>query len=156
MQKSVAGCKKCLSDCNMITYLSTVTSAQFRCPGQISIWSFSKSISFSKCDSRNLNLSPFCKMNLTSLAMWQPSILETYGNITTSYVDQLNGPLRSKYPNSMEKRELISSLTQVCIKLLFENLIIYSKGGPPIQCFWKWHCYSKHIFWRVYSVWWVI
>ena len=68
---------------------------------------------FSSCDSRNLNLSPFCNLNLTSLAMWQPSILETYGNQTTSYVNQMSGPLRLKYPDSMGERELISSLTQV-------------------------------------------
>jgi len=95
MQKSFAGCHHCRSDCDLITYLSTVTSAEF-----------------SKCDSRNMNLSPFCNMNLTSLAMWQPSILATYGNSTTSYVDQLSGPLRPKFPNSMEDRELISSLTE--------------------------------------------
>ena len=52
-------------------------------------------------------------MNLTSLAMWQPSILETYGNQTTSYVNQRLGPLRLKYPHSMADRELISSLAEV-------------------------------------------
>ena len=45
--------------------------------------------------------------------MWQPSILETYGNQTTSYVNQRVGPLRLKYPNSMTDRELISSLVKV-------------------------------------------
>ena len=71
----------------------------------------------SPCDSRNLNLSPFCNLTLTSLAMWQPSILETYGNQTTSYVNQTSGPMRSKYPNSMGERELISSLAKVILDL---------------------------------------
>ena len=61
-------------------------------------------------------------MNMRSLAMWQPSILETYGKQKTSYVDQMTGPLRLKYPNTMDERELISSLTKV--KLLVSlNLI---------------------------------
>ena len=112
MQKSFAGCNHCRSDCDLITYMSTVTSAEFRWTNYN--FSFEKYCDpFSKCDSRNMNLSPFCNMNLTSLAMWQPSILATYGNSTTSYVDQLSGPLRLKFPNSMEETELISSLTEV-------------------------------------------
>ena len=69
---------------------------------------------FSSCDSRNLNLSPFCNLTSTSLAMWQPSVLETYGNLTTTYINKTTGPLRPKYPGSMGDRELISSLTKVC------------------------------------------
>ena len=68
---------------------------------------------FSSCDSRNLNLSPFCNLSSTSLAMWQPSILETYGNQTTAYVKHVSGPLRSKYPDSMDEDELITSLVKV-------------------------------------------
>ena len=45
--------------------------------------------------------------------MWQPSVLETYGNQTTTYVNQTLGPLRLKYPNLMGEKELISSLTKV-------------------------------------------
>ena len=52
-------------------------------------------------------------MNLTSLAMWQPSILETYGDQATSYVNQRSGPLRLKYPHSLADMELISSLAEV-------------------------------------------
>ena len=50
------------------------------------------------------------------MAMWQSSILETYGNITTSYVNKISGPMRQKYPNDMDKEELISSLTKVSPK----------------------------------------
>ena len=45
--------------------------------------------------------------------MWQPSVLETYGNQTTDYVNKTSGPMRKKYPNSTDDRELITSLTQV-------------------------------------------
>ena len=45
--------------------------------------------------------------------MWQPSVLETYGNLTTTYINKTTGTLRSKYPGSMGDRELISSLTKV-------------------------------------------
>ena len=47
------------------------------------------------------------------MQMWQPSVLETYGDKTTSYVERISGPLRDKYPDSMRKEELITSLTQV-------------------------------------------
>ena len=67
----------------------------------------------STCDSRNLNLSPFCNLSSTSLAMWQPSVLETYGNLTTTYVNKTAGPHRPKYLNSMGDSELISSLAKV-------------------------------------------
>ena len=67
----------------------------------------------SSCDSRNLNLSPFCNLTSTSLAMWQPSVLETYGNQTTSYINATSGPMRRNFPNSTAERELITSLTKV-------------------------------------------
>ena len=70
-------------------------------------------VTLSTCDSRNLNLSPFCNLSSTSLAMWQPSVLETYGALTTTYINETTGPLRLNYPNSMGDRELISSLTKV-------------------------------------------
>ena len=67
------------------------------------------------CDSRNLNLSPFCDLTSISSAMWLPSVLETYKNQTTSYVHQRTGPMRLKFPKSMEERELITSLTKVLV-----------------------------------------
>ena len=45
--------------------------------------------------------------------MWQPSVLETYGDGTTSYVERISGPLRDKYPDAMHREELMTSLTQV-------------------------------------------
>ena len=69
--------------------------------------------SLSPCDSRNLNLSPFCDLSSTTMAMWQPSVLETYGNQTTTYINKTSGPSRLKYPNSMGDKELIMSLIKV-------------------------------------------
>ena len=40
---------------------------------------------------------------------------ETYGNATASYVSGVPGPMRSKYPTAMAKKELIHSLTEVLI-----------------------------------------
>ena len=69
------------------------------------------------CDSRNLNLSPFCNLSAQSLAKWQPEINATYGNTTTDYTSKLEGPLRLMYPKElMAERELLASLvTQVLI-----------------------------------------
>ena len=67
------------------------------------------------CDSRNLNLSPFCNTSATSLVMWQTNMEETYGNTTTSYVSGISGPMRLKYPRATAKKELIHSLTKVLI-----------------------------------------
>ena len=78
----------------------------------LSIWFFWLLI-FSQCDSRNLNLSPFCNLSTTSLAMWQPSVRETYGILATTYINETTGPLRLKYPNRMGERELITSLSEV-------------------------------------------
>ena len=47
--------------------------------------------------------------------MWQPSVLETYGNKTTSYINATSGPMRKDFPNSMGERELITSLTKVLL-----------------------------------------
>ena len=60
-----------------------------------------------------MNLSPFCNLTSTSLAMWQPSVLETYGNQTTSYINATSGPMRRNFPNSIAEKELITSLTKV-------------------------------------------
>ena len=69
------------------------------------------------CDSRNLNLSPFCNLTTaSSLAKWQPAINSTYRNTSTEYTSKLNGPLRLKYPKiSWAEQELLVSLTQVIL-----------------------------------------
>ena len=62
-----------------------------------------------------MNLSPFCNLTSTSLAMWQPNVLETYGNQNTSYVNEVSGPMRLNFPSYMEERELITSLVKVLL-----------------------------------------
>ena len=62
-----------------------------------------------------MNLSPFCNLTSTSLAMWQPNVLETYGNQNTSYVNEISGPMRLNFPSYMEERELITSLVKVLL-----------------------------------------
>ena len=57
--------------------------------------------------------------------MWQPSVLETYGEEgKLDYLDKITGPMRKKYPNSMVEREIITSLTEVTIQILFSDDII--------------------------------
>ena len=68
---------------------------------------------FRLCDSRNLNLSPFCNLTTSSLVKWQPTIKETYGDINTNYIGGLPGPMRPRYPQNMADEELLSSLTKV-------------------------------------------
>ena len=65
--------------------------------------------------------------------MWQPSVLETYGNQTTSYINAISGPMRRNFPNYVGERELITSLTKVLINLLhrwiyydFQNVTYYN------------------------------
>ena len=55
-------------------------------------------------------------MSTTSTAMWQPSVVATYENGTTSYIDQLSGPMRLKYPNEMAEKELVTWLTEVLLQ----------------------------------------
>ena len=109
----------------------------------------------SSCDSRNLNLSPFCKLTSTSLAMWQQSILETYGNQTTTYIDGISGPMRLNFPYSMKEKELITSLTKVllCWDLLQIQLSNFS-GCDLLQRLRERHCHCEHILWRTNSLWW--
>ena len=47
--------------------------------------------------------------------MWQPNVLETYGNQNTSYVNEISGPMRLNFPSYMEERELITSLVKVLL-----------------------------------------
>ena len=60
-------------------------------------------------------------MSTTPMALWQPRILATYENNTTSYIDQLLGPMRLKYPNKMAGKELITSLTEVSLKRFIQG-----------------------------------
>ena len=113
---------------------------------------FSRSF-YSSCDSRNLNLSPFCNLTSTSLAIWQESVLETYGSQTTSYIDGISGPMRVNFPNSMEERELITAL----VKVDFLHLLWTSKllGGDVLQRLWEGYCHFKYLLWAANRIRWV-
>ena len=115
----------------------------------------------SSCDSRNLNLSPFCNLTSTSLAMWQPSVLETYGNLKTDYIKQISGPMRLKYPNSMADEELITALTKVkpckglCSNLPpqtnYEILLLCSTSAPwHSLCNWP-TIPQGHLYYNAYE-----
>ena len=107
---------------------------------------------YSSCDSRNLNLSPFCNLTSTSLAMWQASVLETYESQTTSYIDGISGPMRANFPNSMEERELITAL----VKVDFLHLLWTSKllGGDVLQRLWEGYRHCKHLLWTANCIRW--
>ena len=79
-------------------------------------WFLLKLIFSRLCDSRNLNLSPFCNLSASSLAKWQPAINSTYGDSITNYTSGVPGPLILKYPKmSWAEQELLVSLTEVFI-----------------------------------------
>ena len=108
MGEATKDCSHCRADCELTTYSTTFTSSEFRFfKPRILLQTFSR-----LCDSRNLNLSPFCNLSAPSLAKWEPTINSTYGNFTTDYTNKLLGPLRPQYPNTPEK-ELLVSLTEV-------------------------------------------
>ena len=96
--------------------------------GVANIHKFSSTPFFRPCDSRNLNLSPFCDLKASSLVKWQPAINSTYGNITTTYTSGLPGPMRLVYPTEKQQNtELLSSLTKVMFMFLLSltvNLLL--------------------------------
>ena len=122
---------------------------------------------FRKCDSRNLNLSPFCNLASPSMALakWQPAVNSTYGNTTTTYTSEVEGPMRLKYPGqgkAAPEGELLTSLTEVVLYpnpsislIMFSALITdLKKGGEPVlQCVRKGHCCCKHLLWKLNCLW---
>ena len=72
-----------------------------------------------RCDSRNLNLSPFCGLasSSASLMKLEPTVRAAYGSnsIDASYVRDLPSPMRKEYPlQSMASEEILSTLAKVC------------------------------------------
>ena len=97
----------------------------------------------------------------TKMAMWQPSVLETYGNQTTTYINKTSGPRRLKYPNSMADEELITALTKVkpC-KGLCNNLPPQTNYEILLFCSTSahWHCLCNwptmpqgHLYYNAYE-----
>ena len=106
-------CPHCLADCELTTYSTTITSSEFRC-GKIVQNQIILPLQSRLCDSRNLNLSPFCNLTSSSLVKWQPAVNKTYaGKYDRNYISGLKGPMRLKYPPNKAQEELLSSLTKV-------------------------------------------
>ena len=82
-----------------------------------------------RCDSRNLNLSPFCGLDSSSAPLkLKPTVEAAYGSIDTDYVQDLQSPMRQEYPlKSMASNEILTSLVQVVVRCrfyLFKHLIL--------------------------------
>ena len=151
-------CPHCLADCELTTYSTTITSSEFRLKREKS--KAKKWLYYSRlCDSRNLNLSPFCNLTSSSLVKWQPAVNEIYaGNNNATYINELNGPLRPKYPPNKVDEELLSSLTQVkysCKRYTYiftDHQIFLCKGKPDVQRLRKGHCCCQSLLWRLDSI----
>ena len=68
-----------------------------------------------QCDSRNLNLSPFCTLKVAGkLSKWAPAVTSTYGNTSTHYIRGLSEPWRLEYPTEkMKADEILTHLSKV-------------------------------------------
>ena len=133
MKEATKDCPQCKSDCQITTYSAMMSSSVFRSDHKSLLPSFL----FRVCDSRNLNLSPFCNLTSQSLPKWQPDINSTYGNSSTSYTSALPGPMRPRYPGqgkSGAERELLVSLTKVFEKDQSESSTVNVLGERLLQC----------------------
>ena len=96
------------------------------------------------CDSRNLNLSPFCNLTSTSLVKWQPDAKKAYAGIkNANYISELNEPMRPKYPPNKAQEELLPSLTEVkhfCRGYFYKNFNVtffHKKGDQMYNAYEK-------------------
>ena len=117
-------CSHCLPDCNHIAYSTSTTSAEFRC--EIKSANLNLSSLSRRCDSRNLNLSPFCGLDSSSAPLkLQPTVEAAYGSVDTNYVQDMSSPMRKEYPlESMASNEILTSLVQVKV---WSRLFIFQK-----------------------------
>ena len=157
MKEATKDCPRCKSDCQLTTYSTTMSSSEFRCHPQ---WKYPikypNRIFLRVCDSRNLNLSPFCNLSSQSLPKWQPEINSTYGNSSTSYTSALPGPMRPRYPGqgkSGAERELLVSLTQVFERNQSESSTVNVLGERLLQCLWQGHSCCEHLLWKSNCIW---
>ena len=129
-------CSHCLPDCNHIAYSTSTTSAEFRCAMRFSNLNLS-SLS-RRCDSRNLNLSPFCGLDASSTPLkLQPTVYASYGSIDPNYVQNLPSPMRKEYPiESMVSNEILSTLAEVWLWLFTKrNIPICSQDDPVYNAY---------------------
>ena len=111
-------CQHCLPDCQLATYTSSLTALPFRCLA-VRIYTICR-----RCDSRNMNLSPFCTLNANSvLPKWQSAVNQTYGSSGDGleYVSGLPSPIRREYKKPiMRKGEILSALSEVSPDLFLQ------------------------------------
>ena len=113
-------CAHCLPDCEATTYTATASSTPIR-----------------RCDSRNLNLNPFCRLDSTAqLAPWLEDVREKYkdsnGDVTVpAYLTGIAGTQRAWYADEDEgKKEMILKVRNN-LKFI-HSLIITVKYGTLI------------------------
>jgi hypothetical protein len=93
---------------------------------------------FRRCDSRTLNLSPFCTLSSPSpdtRLKWLPTVNSIYGAVSPAYLSGLAGPLRREYPtHRMEEDEILKHLTKVMIHRQ-TNQMYPSQGDPMYNAY---------------------
>ena len=98
LSTSNSNCSHCLPDCEKITFSVTHSAANFR-----------------KCDSRNLNLAPFCKLDSVvdsnKLNHWLQTVLSQYTSPYPAYLNK-STTKRPSYPRKMADGELLEMLTE--------------------------------------------
>ena len=152
MKEATKDCPQCKSDCQITTYSAMMSSSVFRSHPKNLLNLFL----FRICDSRNLNLSPFCNLTSQSLAKWQADINSTYGNSSTAYASSLPGPMRPRYPGqgkSGAERELLVSLTQVFERNQSESSTVNVLGERQLQCLREGHSCFEHLLWKSNCIW---
>ena len=107
-----------------------------------------------RCDSRNLNLSPFCGVDSSSTPLkLQPTLEESYGSKSVGYVQDLPSPMRKEYPlQSMASDEILSPLAKVWPSF-FNWKSGYFSGWPWVQRIWERHCRCQPFLSWLNSVW---
>ena len=79
---------------------------------------------FRGCDSRNLNLSPFCDLKeRKTLQEWAENVSKDYKGKQPEYIAKLKGAKRPFYAtDKMKEQEIISSLTKTVSYSPYERL----------------------------------
>ena len=115
-------CSHCLPDCEATTYSTSTSSTPIR-----------------RCDSRNLNLNPFCDLDNTmdlKLAPWQQDVAKKYrdsGEVTVpDYVTNTTaGKQRDWF--KYEEDAVLEMILEVH-NSYFSTSFFYGKGVHDLQC----------------------
>ena len=106
-------CPHCLPDCEATTYTATTSSAPIR-----------------RCDSRNLNLNPFCSLdNAMKLAPWLDDVTKKYkdsGELSVpDYVTSLTGTQRPwfAYEEDADREMILGAEVHIVCLVIRTNLM---------------------------------